>query len=30
MTAPQDVPAGSSVQLGQPSFPPNFAFVDRL
>lgn len=30
MTAPQHVPAGSSVQLGQPSFPPDAGFVDRL
>ena len=30
MTASQDVPAGSSVQLGRPSFPPDVEFVDRL
>ncbi len=30
MTAPQNVPAGSSVQLGQPSFPPDAGFVDQL
>ena len=30
MTAPQNLPAGGSVQLGLPSFPPAFDFVGRL
>lgn len=30
MTTPQSVPAGSSVQLGLPSFPADVSFVDRL